>query len=178
MMFQTLPIRVRQMSPTDYATLQRQLIASAAKQGVGHHDAEDLVQDTLVVTSSKYGWENSAFDRLAFGVLRNHCRRFRSQIATRPQCRDLGEFVGTSTASLRPSSVSGFGRDDLSELIDEQLPPRQAKVIHLRLRGHSQRAIARILTMSLGTVASICRRAPQRLSRSNKNAELEHRTAG
>ena len=166
------------MSRFDYESLAEQMIASTMKRGMSRQDAEDLVQDALLTVGLRYGWNHFDFNRLVFGVLRNRRFDFLRKCAKQPCLCDVGELTGEPTASLRKPTVWTLHREQLDRLIGRRLSPRQAEVIRLQLRGHSQRAIARDLTMSLGTVASICRRAPQQLSRSDETAELEHQIAG
>lgn len=148
------------------------LIAAARKRGLGRHDAEDVVQETLVAAlrqikerrferrSSLGHWVGSIFAKRAADFLRKGIRHEQTFVAL--DARDESKpFVRRPTHAL-----AAPGDDDLPGRVHEalsDLSPRERLVLLLNAReGLPSREIARLLRLGTKTTEAILTAAKKR----------------
>jgi len=140
------------------------------------HDAEDVLQDTLLnVALYLDGFEGRAsFSSWVFALCRNACARRRRGLKNRPSVADDGA-IETSDDAPNPEAIA-TEREAVSEVLSalDRLPPDAREVIWLRdVTGLTAPEAAAALEVSVDALKSRLHRA-----RTALRDELEPRLGG
>jgi RNA polymerase sigma-70 factor (sigma-E family) len=139
------------------------LVRSAVLLGAEHHEAEDLVQATLLRCFVKWRWVERADHRTAYvaRILVNEFRRTRRR-------RSYAETPTATLPEVGASDPDHAGLVDASAVMAgalERLSPGQREVVVLRYYLQlAEREVADVLDLPAGTVKSRLSRGLARLS--------------
>ena len=139
--------------------------------GVADRDAEDVVQDVFLALfhhvargrpcTNLRGW--------IFRVAHNLALRHRTREARRRRIRADAAFALTAGGAPTPEDrYASRQRQARLAAAVSALPPRERRCLQLRAEGLRYREIARVLGLSLGTVANTMARALARLRRADE----------
>lgn len=140
------------------------------------HEAEDAVQEVMLKAVQKHGVLKDRSDVVVQAYLRavllNHLR---STWRHRGRVQFTVITAEHDVAAPSPAEQPPFSDDDVKAEI-ERLPERTREALHLRLQGHSYKAIAAQMGVKTGTVGALLAEARTRLR--SKLLDLEESNGG
>lgn len=124
--------------------------------------AEDAIQDvfySLWSSASSYNIERGSVRSWLFRAVRNRCIDYRRQALSRPRLISDDEAIDQfPTPNIDEIAITAVDGETIRRAF-RAIPPEQAQVIELAyFDGYSQREIAAMLGLPIGTVKSRTRR--------------------
>lgn len=120
-----------------------QLVASATRQLGSSTQAEDVVQDALLIVLSEkhHALQGQELDKYLYGIIRNKCRDLRRRSAKRR--RALDRMQPTPALDADPTASAS------SRQLLQFISPKARSVVELRLEGRSFGEIAELLSVTV-----------------------------